>query len=269
MNKDREIPVRIIVRKKRGHAGHHGGGWKVALADFMTSMFALFLVLWIVNQSSTVKEAVAGYFKDPMGHGKEFGSSVIAGQGVRSASVQRMGTGQAIDLPRQRLRQLGDRITADLLRDSTLSSVAANIEITMTPEGLRIELVEDSGGTFFEAGSAVPSAKGRRVLDVVGRDLVEVPNPLLIEGYTDSRPYQSPERYGNWELSTDRANMARRIVAQAGVPDRRVDLVRGWADRRLKLPDQPNSPRNRRVSITVAFNPFDQRPATDSDSVNP
>ncbi|MEO8199984.1 MAG: flagellar motor protein MotB [Gemmatimonadota bacterium] len=266
MNKDREIPVRIIIRKKKVHGGHHGGAWKVALADFMTSMFALFLVLWLVNQSVDVKQAIAGYFQDPLGNGPQNGSSILPGSGVQNSSPKLIGRGTLVDMPRQRLVRLSEKLLKDLKADSALAGLSDNVEVTMTSEGLRIELVEDSAETFFSSGNASPTDHGGGVLALLGRELKELPNPVVIDGYTDSRPYGRSGLYGNWDLSADRANAARRILTANGLLDSRVTQVRGWADRQLKLPDDPLSPRNRRVTITVQFQQVGTYAATRSDT---
>ena len=152
MNKAREQPIIIIKRKARGH-GHHGGAWKVAFADFMTAMFAMFLVLWLVNQSSDVKAAIAGYFQDPLGRAGEFGSSIMPGEGAQSQSPRIMSPKQVIDLRRDRMRQLAEQIRQEIREVPALAELADHVEIELTEEGLRIQLLEDSTGVFFELGS--------------------------------------------------------------------------------------------------------------------
>ncbi|NOT33310.1 MAG: OmpA family protein [Candidatus Eisenbacteria bacterium] len=251
MNKDREIPVRIII-KKRGHAGgHHGGAWKVAFADFMTAMFALFLVLWLVNQSSDVKSAIAGYFQDPLGRADEFGSSILPGEGAQAAQVRPLSPADVIDLRRNRLTRLSEELKHELEGVPELTEVMKNVEITLTNDGLQIELLEDSIGVFFETGVPTPSARGQKAIAVLGEQLGKLPNPLRIEGHTDARPYSRSGPYGNWELSADRANAARRILTSNGVPAARIAEVRGLADRQPRDPEHPFAARNRRISILV------------------
>src|SRR5215467_12139562 len=146
MSREREVPVRIIVRKKRGGHAHHGGAWKVALADFMTAMFALFLVLWLVNQSSDVKAAIAGYFQDPLGRADEYGSSIVKGEGAQTQMARPLAPMQILDLRIDRLNRLAQDIKEKLGKIPLLDSLKQNIEITMTDEGLRIELLEDTTG---------------------------------------------------------------------------------------------------------------------------
>jgi chemotaxis protein MotB len=253
MNKDREVPVRIIYRKK-GHAhAHHGGAWKVAFADFMTAMFALFLVLWLINQSSDVKSAIAGYFQDPLGRSDEFGSSIMPGAGAQAALVRPMQPKDVVDMRWNRMQDMADRLKQNVQKVPELRSVMDKVEIRVTNEGLEIQLLEDSLGVFFELGSAVPSLRGREILALLGHELAGMPNAVLIGGYTDARPYHRADGYSNWELSVDRANTTRRILGINGVSDERIVQIRGFADRDLKDSVHPQSPINRRIAITVRF----------------
>ena len=266
MNKAREQPIIIIKKRAHGH-GHHGGAWKVAFADFMTAMFAMFLVLWLVNQSSDVKAAVAGYFQDPMGRAQEYGSSIMPGEGAQTQSPRIMSPEQVIDLRRDRLEHLAETLRQQIREVPALSAVADHIEIELTDEGLRIQLLEDSGGVFFQTGSAVPKAAGAEVLRLLGKELGGMPNAVVIEGHTDARPYSRPDGYSNWELSVDRANTARRIMRQGGLNEAQVQQVRGWADRRLRDPSDPLADSNRRVTVTMLLPQTAERPAPDTLAV--
>ena len=274
VNKSREAVVRIVV-KKRGHAAaHHGGAWKVAFADFMTAMFALFLVLWLINQSSDVKSAVAGYFQDPLGRADEYGSSILPGDGAQSQVPQPLSEKQVIDLRRDRLQEVGEDLEKQLKEVPDLAEVKDQISIEVTEDGLRISLIEDAKGTFFEVGSATLSDNGRRILSLIGGRLGKLPNAVRIEGFTDARPYSGRTDYSNWELSADRANTARRILTQDGLHDAQVQQVRGLADRELRDPKNPLSPKNRRIAITVllanaAAEPEDVIPASIPASEGP
>lgn len=250
MNKAREQPI-IIVKKKVYAHGHHGGAWKVAFADFMTAMFAMFLVLWLVNQSTDVKSAIAGYFQDPLGRADEFGSSIMPGDGAQTQSPRIMSAAQAIDLRRDRLEALAETIRQEIREVPGLASLAEHIEIEVTPEGLRIQLLEDSTGVFFELGSATPKAAGAAVLQFLGRQLGGMPNAVVVEGHTDARPYRRADGYSNWELSVDRANAARRVMLSGGLNEAQVQQVRGWADRKLRDREQPFADANRRVTVTM------------------
>ena len=252
MIKQREVPIRIIVRKARVAHAHHGGAWKVAMADFMTAMFALFLVLWIVTQSTDIRSAVAGYFQDPLGRADEFGSSITPGDGAQTATAQKPLTPpQVVDVRRAEFRQVAEDLEQKLADSPDLSNLKGNIEIVLTDEGLRISLLEDATGTFFETGRAVPSNSGREILALLGSELGRLSSPVLIEGYTDARPYPFSSTYTNWELSADRANAARRILSDHGLSAAQIAQIRGWADRRPREPRDPTSPRNRRITITM------------------
>jgi chemotaxis protein MotB len=263
VNKAREQPIIVIKKKVMGH-GHHGGAWKVAFADFMTAMFAMFLVLWLVNQSSDVKAAIAGYFQDPLGRADEYGSSILPGEGAQTQSPRPMSPSQVIDLRRDRLERLAETIRSEIREVPALSSVADHIEIELTNEGLRIQLLEDSSGVFFQTGSAVPKAAGADVLRLLGRELGGMPNGVVIEGHTDARRYSRPDGYSNWELSVDRANAARRIMLTGGLNDAQVQQVRGWADRRLRDPSDPLADSNRRVTVTMLLPPAAQNSKPDT-----
>ena len=248
--KDREQPI-IIVKKVVGGHGHHGGAWKVAFADFMTAMFALFLVLWLVNQSSDVKSAIAGYFQDPLGRADEFGSSIVKGEGAQTQMARPLAPAQIVDIRIDRLLRLAENVKEKLGKVPLLDSLKNHVEITMTEQGLRIELLEDSTAQFFQTGSANLSKRGRDLLALIGKELEADSNQVQIEGHTDARPYAAKNGYTNWELSADRANAARRILSESGIPMSRVAEIRGMADRSLKYQNRPFDPRNRRISITV------------------
>jgi chemotaxis protein MotB len=250
VNKAREQPI-IIVKKKINAHGHHGGAWKVAFADFMTAMFAMFLVLWLVNQSSDVKSAIAGYFQDPLGRADEFGSSIMPGEGAQTQSPRIMSPSQAIDLRRDRLQALAETIRQEIREVPALAELADHVEIEVTQEGLRIQLLEDSTGVFFESGSAAPKDAGATVLQFLGKQLGGLPNAVVVEGHTDARAYHRADGYSNWELSVDRANAARRIMTLGGLNEAQVQQVRGWADRKLRDREHPYADANRRVTVTM------------------
>src|SRR5919197_280403 len=245
MNKDRETV--IIVRKKKGHGhGHHGGAWKVAFADFMTSMMALFLVLWLITQSSDVRSAIAGYFQDPLGRANEFGSSILKGEGAQAMNPRPISQPQITDIRRDRLQVLGEQIRQELAQSVEFGDIAKQIEVELTSEGLRIQLLEDSSGVFFDPGSAHPRPVGVALLGLLGQRLAGMPNSVVVDGYTDAVPYSDAKAatYSNWELSADRANTARRIMVAGGLQQQQVVQVRGHADRDLRVPAQPSAASN-------------------------
>ena len=231
----------IIIKRTGGHAGHHGGAWKVAYADFVTAMMSLFIVLWLMGSSEKVKQAVSGYFNDPKGTGKLLGTLMTGtGTGVTVAQVST-----------DELQKLKDKLEQEIKARKELEKLSKQIEITITPEGLRIELIEGKDGTFYEMGSAKLSASGQELLSLLAKELKTLPNSLLIEGHTDSTPYSSDAGYSNWDLSADRANAARRLMQQDGVRVNQVTQVRGYADQMLRMKNNPTDPSNRRVSILV------------------
>jgi chemotaxis protein MotB len=229
----------IVIKKKGGHGGHHGGAWKVAYADFVTAMMSLFIVLWLMGSSDKVKKAVAGYFNDPKGTGSLLGTT-LTGTGV-----------EVISKSDENLKQLKEKLEAEIKAKKELEKLSKQIEITITPEGLRIELLEGKDGTFFESGSARLSDSGQELLVLLAGELKTLPNALLIEGHTDATPYSTDNTYSNWELSADRANSARRLLQQSGVRQDQVTQVRGYADQFLRVKTNPFDPSNRRISLLV------------------
>lgn len=232
-------PIIIVRKKKRGH-GHHGGAWKVAYADFVTAMMALFIVLWLLASSEEVQKAVGGYFTDPTGAGKM--------QGTTQA-----GNGEALTVTRDDMSRLKEQIEQAMREMPKFEQLKSNVKITVTQEGLRIELLENDVGLFFDSGSARMSDRGSEIVRLLAGELRALPNKLLLEGHTDAKPYASANGYTNWELSADRANTARRILLEAGVPPAQVAQIRGFADQHLRNAQNPFDPANRRVSLIVQY----------------
>ena len=235
-------PIRpiFVIKKKVSHGAHHGGAWKVAYADFVTAMMSLFIVLWLLNTSPQIKKAVAGYFNDPKSGGRETGTMTL-------------GAGESISIDKQNVEKLKEEIEKAILKQADLTKLSKQIDITVTGEGLKIELIEDKGGTFFESGSPKLSENGVALLNLLSAQLKVLPNRLLIEGHTDAQPYSSDTGYTNWELSSDRANSARRLLQQGGIGPNQISQVRGYADQMLRLPSNPLDPSNRRISLIVQW----------------
>jgi chemotaxis protein MotB len=242
------MPPIIIIKKKGGHGGHHGGAWKVAYADFVTAMMALFIVLWLMNSSKPIQEAVGGYFKDPSG------TAIKPGTNMR-------GSGESLNISKDNMQELKEALQNSLRQVPNIDKLKNHIEMTVTPEGLRIDLLESATSTFFNSGSAEPSIDGKDILTSLAKELGNLPNKIAIEGHTDSKPYAQRANYGNWELSTDRANAARRSMQQSGLGENQVMQVRGFANQRLRKPDAPLDPSNRRVSLIVEY--LDKTAGTD------
>ncbi len=230
----------IVIKKKAGHGGHHGGAWKVAYADFVTAMMALFIVLWLLNASKQVQEAVGGYFKDPRGTAKMVGSN-------------KNGSDEYVAVKKEDMSKLKEDLLRSIRHLDPEDKLKNQIEITVTPEGLRIELMETAKGTFFESGSAKPTPALRDMLQTLSQELGKLPNNISIEGHTDSIMYSAARTYDNWDLSTDRANEARRLMQAEGMRSEQISQVRGFADRRLRVPDHPEDPSNRRISLIVQY----------------
>ena len=230
----------IIIRKKKGHDGHHGGAWKVAYADFVTAMMSLFIVLWLMNSSKQIQEAVGGYFKDPTGTSKMVGSNLH-------------GSGDNFFVRKEDMKKIKDELQNKVRQIANFEKFSKQIEMTITSEGLRIELLEEAKGTFFDLGDATPSPNGKDLLTALAQEIGKLPNRVSIEGHTDSKPYQGNAYYSNWELSVDRANAARRIMCEAGLRPDQVEQVRGFADQHLRNIADPEDPANRRISLIVQY----------------
>ena len=256
---EEERPRKIV--KKTGHGGHHGGAWKVAYADFVTAMMALFIVLWIVGQSTAVKEAVAGYFKDPVGFTKSGGKGVLkGGTGPGGAVVPPQSsppaTGPGSTPPAEKSDRAALEATAAALKAQILGAgqfekFKDKIQIEVVDEGLRVQLLDTGQGDFFDVGSASVRPATRQLIALIAHEVAKLPNDIKVEGHTDSRPYAGKPDYSNWELSADRANTARRILEISGVRPEQVASVVGYADRHLANAADPFDAANRRISIIV------------------
>jgi chemotaxis protein MotB len=240
MSQSQENRPIIVVKKKGGHGGHHGGAWKVAYADFVTAMMALFIVLWLLNSSKQVQEAVGGYFKDPTGTHKQVGSDM-------------RGAGENFVVSKDNMEQLKEQLQRAIKEIPRFDKFKNHIDMTVTNEGLRIELTESEKGTFFDSGSAKISEDGEELLHTLAGELAKLPNTIAMEGHTDSKQYTAGGSYGNWELSSDRANAARRLMQGAGIRPNQVTQVRGFADQRLRKKEDPLDPSNRRISLIVQY----------------
>jgi chemotaxis protein MotB len=255
-----------IIRKKKAGRGHHGGAWKVAYADFVTAMMALFIVLWIMGQSQSIRLAVAQYFKNP---GLLPASVSLMETSDLGGEMPTPGHSQELQRPspispevtqdRSSLEEVKKRLEEMIAQLPELQNLKDQVLIEITNEGLRIELLEQEGSLFFDIGSANLKSETKKILALIAQELGGLPNHMTIEGHTDSRPYGSQGSYSNWELSTDRANAARRLMESTGLKQDQVFAVRGFADRQLRNPQDPLDFQNRRVSIIVMFQDLDPR----------
>ena len=271
----------IIIKriKKGGHGGHHGGSWKVAYADFVTAMMAFFLLLWLLAATTEEqKRGIAEYFTPESFSVSSPGadSGVLSGEGVtgegtskaasRAPSVviqlvptQPSGAEATEDdieeLMRQReeevFEEAQEAIRQAINADPTLAELADQLLMDMTPEGMRIQIVDQEGGSMFPSGSAQMKPRTRALLGQIAQVINELPNRVAISGHTDATPFQTEGGYTNWELSSDRANAARRALVDSGIPLERIALVTGKADTEPFDASDPFLPTNRRISIVL------------------
>jgi chemotaxis protein MotB len=301
---DQEALEPLILKKKlKGADGGHGGAWKVAYADFVTAMMAFFLLLWLLNATTSDQKAgLSEYFQpqtvtsgDESGSGGLLGGMAVGAIGnLRSAGSpptvtipipsaggpkDRKGKAEAAltsDEPnpdslnfeaRKREEEAFERAQADLRlaveQNQELSEFQDSLLIDQTPEGLRIQLIDQEKATMFKPGSATFTPYFKALLQIVTRIVTRFPNPVSISGHTDSAPLPPDASYTNWELSGNRANSARRTMVDAGLPEKRIANVVGRADTDHLFPKEPNAPSNRRVSILLVRMPAAKNAGTD------
>jgi chemotaxis protein MotB len=257
-------PIIKIVRKKGGHGGHHGGSWKVAYADFVTAMMAFFLVMWILGLDQPNKQMIQEYFNDPQTFMREYrkdpagfvrtfrGGKNPFGKGTQAekrADVAELVTGAK----KKKFEATRQAIEKAISGNPDFRDLKKLVAITVTDEGLKIELMEGRDSAFFRSGSAEVEARASRLLGIVAGKLAVLDSPVAIEGHTDVVPYRGRSNYTNWELSADRANAARRVMEASGLAKGQVAEVRGYADKKLRDPAHPTHFSNRRVSILVTY----------------
>ncbi len=294
----KEQPIIIKkVRKKAGHAAHHGGAWKVAYADFVTAMMAFFLLLWLLN--ATTEEQMAGladYFAPTVasvsvgGAGGVMGGRSMLSPGSADSSMTKPGVAVSLmpleetDVPDyegdpgetpegepdsdsigssplderllQQLEQMEFEKAETELREAIeaspeLREFSENLLIDMTAEGMRIQIADAEQRSMFPSGSNEMYPHTRQLLDKIVQVISALPNDVAVIGHTDAAQYQSGHEYGNWELSTDRANASRRMLVELGFPEWRIARVVGMADQDPLILEDPFSPENRRISILL------------------
>lgn len=246
-------PIIIKKKKKRAHGGgHHGGSWKVAYADFVTAMMAFFLVLWLLSVlSEDTRDAVAEYYRS---------YSILQGTQAGGATAIPLMTGAPIQIdPHMGDTKIGNRFEEPLslklasLVEKELESLKDQVLITVTSEGVRIELVEKFGSPMFKSGTADLVQEGYDVLWIIAAALKESGSRIAIEGHTDSGS-TGYDDYTNWELAADRANSARRALLEGGVAPQSIVKVTSFAETVPLDPAHPTDAKNRRVSIMVLNN---------------
>jgi chemotaxis protein MotB len=266
----------IIKRVRKGGHAVHGGAWKIAYADFVTAMMAFFLLMWLLGSTTDGdKKGIADFFNAPLkislmgGSGSGDSSSVVRGGGtdlsrsngqVRDGDIpvkKKLVNLKALEAEHKRaeiarLEDLKKKVEAVLDASPKLAAMKSQIRLDMTRDGLRIQIVDEQARPMFDSGSAVVKPYMRELLREIGHVLSDVPNRITLEGHTDAQPFAGGDRgYGNWELSSDRANASRRELVSGGLPEDRVLLVQGLASSNLFVPAEPQSPMNRRISIIV------------------
>ena len=268
----------IIVKKiKKGGHGAHGGAWKIAYADFVTAMMAFFLLMWLLGSTTEGdKKGIADFFNTPLkvallngGSGSGDSAHVLKGGGTdltRASGQVKRGDIEArrntvnllalkaeqYRVERAKLEAIRKKISEVLAGNPKLAANKGQIRMDMTRDGLRIQIVDENNRSMFDSGSALVKPYMRDLLRAIGEVLAEMPNRLTLEGHTDAQPFVSGDwGYSNWELSSDRANASRRELLQGGLPDDRVLRVQGLANSLLLMPNEPNHPANRRISLIV------------------
>jgi len=276
--KEQKPQLLVIRRVKRGHGGgHHGGAWKVAYADFVTAMMAFFLVMWLVGTTTKVeKGAIAEYFKNPsMQAGHSMVPSQSMGPGGQANSMVQMkeletptngDDGTQLSKPeikpedveklareqeKKQLEALMQNLREAIDKSQALQPFKDQLLLDITPEGLRIQIVDKQSRPMFDSGSTTLKTYTGDILHELAAFLNSVPNKISISGHTDTAPYAGGDGYTNWELSSGRANAARRALVGGGMVEHKVALVIGLADSVLFDKADPRNPINRRISIVV------------------
>lgn len=257
---------RVVVRRKRAYSeGHHGGSWKIAYADFVTAMMAFFLVMWLISLvPNNELKAIAEYFRMPLmtaikgGPNMDVSKSVIPGgdPSVIPNQFPLPGADQGQDqndrLDIERLEDLKTELEALIENSPVLKQFRPQLLLDMTPDGLRIQILDKQSRPMFATGSAIIQAYMRDILRELAPALNRLPNSLTISGHTDAMRYASGDRdYSNWELSADRANAARKALVAGSLVENKVKRVLGLADTVNLIKDDPSAAVNRRISLLV------------------
>ena len=246
----------IVRKKKKAHAAHHGGSWKVAYADFVTAMMAFFMVMWILGMDQQLRQAIEGYFSNPVGYKKGYsGGATPISSGASPATVRTNAVFLASrEYQRKKFDEVASELRAKVDSIAQIGNLRAKVQIIVTDAGLRIELIESgSGDALFPLGSSQLTDEGRNTLIVIAEELARLENPISIEGHTDAAPFPPGARFTNWELSNARANAARRVLETTAIAVGRIAEVTGYADRQLRNPANPRDPSNRRISLLLPF----------------
>jgi chemotaxis protein MotB len=247
---------KIVIRrrKKKSHEAHHGGSWKVAYADFVTAMMAFFLLLWLLSMVAPDKKAaLSQYFENfsLMQHSTQQSGTSILDKSTGVMEIEKKPQ-KALSRVKGEKRATPEEL-ATMMRvaiEDKLQAMKKQVLIDTTPEGLRIQIVDNEGSEIFGLGSDVPTEKALQIIRLVSENIRETPNRIVIEGHTDSAPFKTAQKT-NWELSTSRASAARRELENNGVDPGRIARVVGYADQELLIQEDPKDLRNRRISIIL------------------
>jgi len=250
-------PIIIKKVKKGGHGGHHGGAWKIAYADFVTAMMAFFLLMWLLgNTPEETKKQLAIYFQEfSLIDGPP--KSITLGVGGKDSSdpdklkpIVMEGTIGMFAEGKSEEEKMKEAMAKMI--EERLEQYKDQLVIDTFDNGVRIQMLYDEGKPFFDSGSALLTNDARKVLKVIADTIRNMPNQVAVEGHTDAKPFGSlTSKYTNWELSTDRASSARVILEEYGIPTKRMVRVAGYAATQPLIKENPEDPRNRRVSILL------------------
>lgn len=281
---EEEVEQPIIIKKIKKGGGHHGGAWKVAYADFVTAMMAFFLLLWLLNVSTDEqRNAISNYF-DPThpkvsssqsGAGGVMGGLSMSPKGamvtdvqditrpppfttrqqtvlnVKSSSKKEAAKAAKRQQEDKAFKKAADKLKAKIANSPELKALSENLMIDLTPEGLRIQIIDRDGDPMFPSGSAKMFTKTRNLLAAITDVILPLENEVSVRGHTDAVPYGSGSNYTNWELSSDRANASRRVLLESALPLARLNNVMGKAATELLIEDTPTDPRNRRITLLL------------------
>jgi len=280
--KNEPEPLRPIIVKKiieEGHGGHHGGAWKVAYADFVTAMMAFFLLMWLLGATDEKKRrGIADYFsptlvqkrQESAGSDGMFGGDSLmskdnypakaAQTGTRSITIPKDATGTAdrggkdeMDRDRESFAELQKKLEEKMKSEADLAELYKNVRFTETREGLRIDLIDEANFTMFNLATDLLTSKARKLIAEVSKVILDLPNNLVVRGHTDSLPYASGKTMNNWKLSTARAEATRKALIVNDVSSGKFARIEGVADKEPYNPTDKYDSRNRRISITLAW----------------
>lgn len=253
----KENPTIIVKKKKQEHTGGHGGSWKVAYSDFMTSMMAFFMVMWILGLSPDVRAKIQSYFNDPFGNSRTPRTKTMMQLNppiVNHTQGSKEEQNNLAKMDQQELQHIKKQIqkTLSKFKQPVIQRLLKDIRIRMTTKGLLLEFFEKDRNAFFKIGSAVVTSQARQIFLQIAAILEKSDRNMVLNGYTDARPYPS-NSYDNWDLSADRALALKRVLLEGGLQKNQIIDIRAYADHHLRDPQNPYSYTNRRVTILLPY----------------